>query len=331
MSGCYKSITSPLILIAMFFLYSTIRACSEGKERLKEFIAKAHLNMACGFNCSASFVNATCNYLGEGLVSGHTCDANVSENIRKLYDQNCTENLPGNLERGTTAALIFILSLIGNTCTIILLLKFKIHKIPDVLVIGLAITDLVAALIPVPFSMYAYFTGYRFRHNSWDCTLYATVAQFTRYASVLIVTIVALERYLAVIHPFFYRKYATPKKVGVILVICWLAALALSIAPALDPCTGILPHEGFCLFDVGSDYAYSILIYGAVQYAIVLFCFIAVTIQLALVYRRRQRLRVQDKYNKQSQAQERQHEIKFNKPNLTSRCSFVSVSVLRIC
>ncbi len=273
--------------------------------------------MACGFDCNASLVNRTCNYLGEAMVAG--CPSNVTEVFEELYDQNCTSPIGVNFERGVSAVLIFVVSLIGNTCTIALLAKFKIHKIPDVLVIGLAITDLVAAAIPVAFSIYAYFSGYRFRHNSWDCIVYATVAQFTRYSSVLIVTIVSIERYLAVIHPFFYRRHATPKKVAVILIFCWLAALALSIVPAIDPCTHILPHEGFCLFDVDSDYAYAIIVYGVVQYIIVLFCFVAVSVQLSLVYRRRQRLKVQGKYNKQSKAQDRQHEVKFSKPNLTTR------------
>ncbi len=283
--------------------------------------------MACGFDCNATMVmlemledqnRDICNYLGEAMVAG--CQPDVLDNITALYNQNCTSPIGVNVERGFTAVLIFVVSLIGNTCTIALLSKFKIHKIPDVLVVGLAITDLVAATIPVPFSIYAYFSGFRFMHNSAECIIYATVAQFTRYASVLIVTIVSIERYLAVIHPFFYRRHATPKKVAVILVFCWLAAIALSIVPALDPCTSILPHEGFCLFDVDSDYAYSIIVYGAVQYIIVLFCFVAVSVQLSLVYRRRQRLRVQDKYNKQSNAQDRQHEVKFSKPNLTTRC-----------
>ncbi len=279
--------------------------------------------MSCGFDCNATLVNRSCNYLSGGFLSGDTCD--VFEDIKGLYAQKNCSQFPGDSVKGATAVMIFIVSFIGNACTIILLSKFKIHKIPDVLVIGLAITDLIAALIPLPFSIYAYYTEFNFELGGWQCILYATVAQFTRYASVLIVTIVSIERYLAVIHPFFYRKHATPKKVGIILVFCWLAATLLCIAPAIDPCTLILPHEGFCLFDVASDYAYSILVYGAIQYAIVLFCFIAVTVQLVLVYRRRQKLKVQGKYNNRSKAHDREHEIKFNKPNLTSRYSFVCV------
>lgn len=273
--------------------------------------------MDCGFNCSAPIVES-CYYLGQGLIA--ECNETRHEEFVYFYEngsQNCTENDEIDYERGLTALLIFVVSLIGNICTIALLSRFKIHKIPDVLVIGLAITDLVATFIPVPMSVYAYFSGYRFQR--WDCLFYATVAQFTRYASVIIVTVVAVERYLAVIHPFFYRKYASPKKVAFTLIICWLIAILLAIPPAFDPCTAVVPHHGFCLFEIASNYALVILAYGVVQYIIVLYCFIAVIVQLAIVYRRRQKLKVQGKYNKQSNAQERQHEIKFTKPNLTSR------------
>ena len=264
-------------------------------------------------NCSAAdFTSTDCMYIDAALTAN--CTREIFEEQYNL--SNCT-GPQVNIERGITVAVIFILSLIGNVSIITILLKFKVHKIPDVLVIGLAITDLVATFIPVPMSTYAYFAPYQFRCGEIPCDLYATVAQFTRYSSALIVTLVSLERYFAVNHPFFYRKHATPGRFVIILIVCWIAAFALAVAPALDSGSLILPHEGFCLFDVASPYAISIIVYSAIQYIVVFFCFVMVSVQLLKVYRRRKQLRVQDKYNKASKAQDR--EVTFTKPNLTSR------------
>ena len=244
-----------------------------------------------------------------------------------------------SIDLGKTVSLIVIsaCSLLGNLCTVAIVSSFKQHKLPDVLVIGLACTDLIATFIPVPMTLYSYITLDQFDEGSFSCKFYGTVAQFTRYASVLIVTLISLERYLAVNQPFIYRKHATPLKCVSILVLCWVIAFALALAPVLHNGTAILSHDGFCLFDFSSNYAISILAYAGVQYCIVLVCFVLVTAKLLRVYRRRKRLQVQGTYNQRSQAKEREHEVTFTRPKLTSRyvamacmCFLFTMSVCRI-
>lgn len=235
---------------------------------------------------------------------------------------NCTNGTMGprlELERGVTLALIFVASLIGNVSTIILVSRFKVHKVPDVLVIGVALTDLMATFIPVTMSAISYFTGIQYDQGSVLCNFYATVAQFTRYSSALIVTLISVERYFAVNRPFFYRKYATPFRVTLILLCCWVAAMILAIVPAVDSGTTILHHNGYCLFDFATNYAIVIIVYAGVQYVIVFACFVLVIAKLIRVYYRRKQMKVQGNYNRTSRARERDHEVTFTKPNLTSR------------
>ena len=224
-----------------------------------------------------------------------------------------------DLPKTATLLIIFIVAVIGNVCTITVMSRFKQHKLPDVLVIGLAGNDLITTFIPVLMSLYSYITLQQFTEGSFACKFYGTVAQFTRYASALIVTLISLERYFAVNRPFIYRKYATPLRCVLVLVCCWIMAFGLAVAPALDNNTRINSHDGFCLFDFSSNYAISILVYAGVQFCVVLVCFVLVTVNLLKVYRRRKELRVQGNYNQRSQAMEREHEVTFTKPRLTSR------------
>lgn len=247
----------------------------------------------------------------------YSSGANCSSNGSNLTD--CSEDEVDFVKTGTLV-IIFFLSLIGNVCTVAVVSRFKCHKLPDVLVIGLACTDLVATCIPVPMSLYSYITLKQFEEGTFACNFYGTVAQFTRYASVIIVTLISLERYFAINRPFVYRKYATPLKCIIVLVCCWFIAFVLALAPALDKNTPITSHDGFCLFDFSSKYAISIVVYAAVQFVIVFVCFVLVITTLIKVYHRRKQLRVQGTYNQRSQAKEREHEVTFTKPNLTSRC-----------
>ena len=239
---------------------------------------------------------------------------------------NCTVDTPTpplpdyrSLDKAITLLIIFVVALIGNILTIAILSKFKVHKVPDVLVIGLALTDLLATLVPVPMSIYVYLSGVRYERHSVACNLYGTLAQFTRYASAIIVTLISVERYFAINRPFTYRKFATPRKFVVILIICWLVAFALAVAPALDPSTDIIPHGGICLFDFITPYSYSIIIYAGVQYIIVFICFVLISIQLLKVYRRRKKLKVRENYNRRSEERVKEHGLRFQRPNLTSR------------
>lgn len=224
-----------------------------------------------------------------------------------------------SLDRGVTLLVIFVFALIGNILTIAVVSKFKVHKIPDVLVIGLALTDLLATVVPVVMSIYAYLDGVRYEEGTVACNLFGTIAQFTRYSSALIVTLVSLERYFAICRPFIYRKFATPRKFVVILIVCWLLAFVLAVVPVVDSGTRILTHGGTCLFDFVTGYAYAIIVYAGVQYIIVFVCFVLVSIQLLKVYRRRKKLKVQENYNRRSRGRVREHEVTFTKPNLTAR------------
>ena len=265
------------------------------------------------FNCSIIDTEAVnCSYLEELEEMYGTLDC-LRE---RMIEEGC---IIYSLDKAITLILIFVIALVGNILTIAVISKFKIHKVPDVLVIGLALTDLLATLVPVPMSIYAYLADHRYETNTLACNLYGTLAQFTRYSSALIVTLISVERYFAINRPFIYRKYATPRKFVFILVICWLLAFALAVAPALDPNTPIVPHGGICLFEFVSIYSYSIIIYTGVQYVIVFVCFVLVSIQLLKVYRRRKKLKVQEDYNRRSQDRARVREVRFNKPNLTSR------------
>lgn len=229
-----------------------------------------------------------------------------------------TEIEPDN-GKGLTIIAVLVVSLIGNFCTIILLSRFKVHKIPDVLVVGLALTDLLATLIPIPMSTYAYFVGINFTQGCILCKFFGTLAHFTRYSSSLIVTLVAVERYFAVNRPFIYRNYATPRRICYILAVCWLLALILAVIPVIGDNTTIVTHHGFCLFSLTSPYAIVILLYSGFTYVTVFVCFLLVAIELVKVYRRRKKLKVQDKYNSTSKAKNRDPELTFTKSNLTSR------------
>ena len=308
-SGCnHGRVNTKAILINVFLLHAVqgMAACSD--------LDNTSMGM---FNCSILETYSNCTeQLGDVCSNGGLCESEP------------------DLFKGVTIVLVFAISLIGNLCTILILSQFKTHKIPDVLVIGLALTDLLATIIPIAAAMYSYFSGFDFVPGCVVCNISGTVAQFTRYSSSLIVTLVSLERYFAVCRPFIYRQHATPKRFVIILILCWLVALVLATIPLMGFNTDILSFDGVCLFDLTSNYAIAIVLYAAVQYVIVFVCFVLVATELCKVYRRRKKLKVQGEYNDNSMARHRsrtQSVTTFTKPNLTSRyvCSKLKGTLIK--
>lgn len=267
-------------------------------------------------NETATLLNCTLSKEAK-MIDSTNCSGRISS---QLCQNNIVCEGERDLVKFFTIVAVIVFSLVGNVCTIIILGKFKTHKVPDVLVIGLAITDLLTTLVPIPMSTYAYITGINFTEGCILCDFFGTLAHFTRFSSAQIVTIVSLERYFAVNRPFIYRKYATPRLFVIILILSWLLAFLLAALPLVDDNIVISTHDGFCLFDLESYYAYIILTYATIQFVTVFMCFLLVSLVLIKVYRRRKRLKVQGEYNKFSRARHRDpNEVTFTRPNLTSR------------
>ena len=267
-------------------------------------------------NETTTFLN--CSLSNELIVfDRENCSRNIS---RSMCDNYIVCDTTPDSFKFWTIILVIVFSLIGNICTIIILGKFKVHKVPDVLVIGLAVTDIFTTLIPIPMSAYAYAVGVNYTEGCILCDFFGTVALFSRFSSAQIVTIMSLERYFAVNRPFIYRKHATPKLIIGILLVSWLLALLLGVVPLMVESVDTITHDGFCLFDFTGPYSYPILVYSGIQFVIVFVCFLLVSIALCKVYRRRKRLKVQGEYNKSSRARLRdRNQVTFTRPNLTSR------------
>lgn len=235
---------------------------------------------------------------------------------------NCTEITERvDYPRGISLLIIAIIAVFGNTMTILVLSKFKTRKVPDLLVIALAADDLIAVFVPINMSIISYFRGHNYSKDSVTCNFFGVIASYTRFTASLIVTVIAIERFLAIKRPLFYRKYCTPSLFKKILITVFVFNAILAFPPAVDPNTPINEYQGFCLFSFTRVYAIFIAIYSLVQSAIVLLCFILIVIELYKIHRRRTKMTAQSNYNKYSTAMHRDNNVTFSKPGLVSKVS----------
>ena len=243
-------------------------------------------------------------------------------NNTMMTNSSCTEPTEEvDYGRGITLLIIAIFAVFGNIMTILVLSKFKTRKVPDLLVIALAVNDLIATFVPVNMSIISYFRGVNYSKDNAACDFFGVIASYTRFTASLLVTVISIERFLAVKRPLFYRQHCTPSLFKKILVAVFVINAILAFPPAVDPNTPINEYQGFCLFSFSRVYAIFIAIYSLVQSAIVLFCFICIVIELYKLHRRRTKMTAQSNYNKYSSAMHRDNNVTFSKPGLVSKVS----------
>ncbi|NWR26626.1 HRH2 protein, partial [Tachuris rubrigastra] len=97
-------------------------------------------------------------------------------------------------------------------------------------IVSLAITDLLLALLVLPFSAF-YELAKEWPFGSTLCNIYSSLDVMLCTASILNLFLISLDRYIAVTTPLRYSQLVTPPRVAVGLVVIWTVSLMVSFLP----------------------------------------------------------------------------------------------------
>lgn len=172
------------------------------------------------------------------MITNNTC-----ENVTHIQVQKT----PGNL---VVSALMFLAGVVGNLIALAILGFHQKERrtkssIFCILVTGLAVTDLVGTclLSPPVFVCYAHSTSLVGLIGDMHlCKAFAFAMTFFGLASMLILCAMAVERCLAISHPYFYSKHIRRHFAKVALFLIYLFAGAFCLLPIL----GIGRYKQYC-------------------------------------------------------------------------------------
>ncbi|XP_053183591.1 CX3C chemokine receptor 1 [Scomber japonicus] len=159
------------------------------------------------------------------------CSMNTSENISYYdyyYDYNgsCVQDLTPFTSDGSVFLTVlfytlFGLGLLGNTTVIWILLRYiKMKTMTDVCLLNLAVSDLIlASSLP----LWAYST-----QNIVSCKLMTGIYQLGFYSGTLFVTLMSLDRYLAIVCAVAAMQTRTRRYGITASIIIWLIAVIMA-------------------------------------------------------------------------------------------------------
>ncbi|XP_054892817.1 atypical chemokine receptor 3-like [Poeciliopsis prolifica] len=143
---------------------------------------------------------------------------------------------PEELDSGTTVACVilglsFLVGVPGNLLviwTILRHVKQRFHTV--VLILHLAVADTMV-LITLPAWIYS--LVHTFEFGPVVCNILICVITVCMFSSIFFITLMSVERYLAICHPFLMMRWKTEKTMNGCIALLWLLALLLGLSDVL--------------------------------------------------------------------------------------------------
>ncbi|XP_075455146.1 neuromedin-U receptor 2 [Ascaphus truei] len=127
-------------------------------------------------------------------------------------------------------AAIFLVGVSGNLLVCLVILKHHNMRTPtNYYLFSLAVSDLLVLLLGMPLEVYEMWNNYPFFFGTWGCYFKTVLFETVCFASILSVTTVSVERYVAIIHPFQAKLKSTRSRALRILVTLWIFSILFSI------------------------------------------------------------------------------------------------------
>lgn len=157
--------------------------------------------------------------------------------------------------------MIMITSLFGNTLVCIASVKFSyLHSYSEHFIVSLALSDIMVAVFVLPFDVIYWITFPRWPLGGYVCNLWNASFFLFLTASVLNLTAISIDRYLAVVYPLRYTIWMTSKVAKSMIASVWLYSFSIAILLLflLDP-----PKDETYSFDL-NPFVHGFLLIGNV-------------------------------------------------------------------
>lgn len=126
--------------------------------------------------------------------------------------------------------VIMVAGLIGNTITILIIKRYKeMNTTTNFYLSSMALSDMII-LLCLPFDLYRLWKSSPWIFGGFLCKFLYLISEGCTYSTILHITALSIERYLAICFPLKAKVFITKKRVKKVIVLLWVIAM-LSAAP----------------------------------------------------------------------------------------------------
>ncbi|XP_077978147.1 5-hydroxytryptamine receptor 1A-alpha-like [Glandiceps talaboti] len=168
---------------------------------------------------------------GSSTVAAFSTDFTVFDNATS---EDGSQSVPLDASKLTALVLVtavIVLSVFGNSLVIVALAVEKnIKTAANYLIGSLALADLLVSLLVMPIRL-AYDMTEIWIFGTIFCDIFISLDVLCCTASILSLTVIALDRYWAITKPLEYVTKRTPRRAAVMIVSVWVISALVSIPP----------------------------------------------------------------------------------------------------
>ncbi|OCT92731.1 lysophosphatidic acid receptor 6 [Xenopus laevis] len=149
------------------------------------------------------------------MVSNNSTDCNVDDDFKyTLY--------------GCMFSMVFVLGLIANCVALYIFgCTLKVRNETTTYMINLAISDLLF-VFTLPFRIF-YFVARNWPFGDILCKISVTLFYTNMYGSILFLTCISVDRFLAIVYPFQSKTIRTKKNAKIVCLTVWVTVIAGSV------------------------------------------------------------------------------------------------------
>ncbi|XP_037304438.2 neuromedin-U receptor 2 [Pungitius pungitius] len=126
--------------------------------------------------------------------------------------------------------LIFLSGLSGNVLTCAVIAKHKKMRNPtNFYLVSLAVSDLLVLLFGMPLEVYDLWNNYPFPFGAGGCYFKTFLFETVCFASILNVTALSVERYVAVVYPLKTRYLSTNRHAKRVIAAAWALSMLCAV------------------------------------------------------------------------------------------------------
>ncbi|XP_077327292.1 C-C chemokine receptor type 4-like [Lithobates pipiens] len=124
-------------------------------------------------------------------------------------------------------SIVFTCGLVGNGLVLGILIWFKkLASVTDIYLLNMAISDLLF-VFALPFVMYS--IKYQWEYGDAMCKILAAMYYIGFFSSIFFVTVLSVDRYLAIVHVVFSLKFRTVRLGIIITLSVWTCSFLFSL------------------------------------------------------------------------------------------------------
>ncbi|XP_054614520.1 somatostatin receptor type 5-like [Dunckerocampus dactyliophorus] len=145
---------------------------------------------------------------------------------------NMSEPLPFGVVTAVVYTIVFIVGLLGNTLAIFVVIRYsKMKTVTNMYILNLALADELY-ILGIPFLGTSSVLSY-WPYGDFFCKVCMTADAMSQFTSTFCLTVMSIDRYLAVVHPIRSAKWRRPQVArifsGMLWVVSFLVVLPVTI------------------------------------------------------------------------------------------------------